>query len=196
VWTAVKHSEPGCSDRSKASLVPRMSPLRRPLRTNGAPAEDPAAFNAHSSGTSGSGLVQSVFSSPARTQSRCQPADACAPRRQAKNALHYVALWHATLSVSKVNCSELPEWTAVSACRLISAVGADFLPPSCNALRLALACCRFLRPTLAALQRTVAGQTIRSRCCSGGSSGVLPRSTHAPVGANTRTACRSRSTSD
>ena len=91
------------------------------------------------------------------------------------------------------NCQSGLQWAA---CRLISAVGADFLPPSCNALRLALACCRFLRPTLAALQRTVAGQTIRSRCCSGGSSGVLPRSTHAPVGANTRTACRSRSTSD
>ena len=52
-------------------------------------AKDPGAFNAHRSGGRGSALVQSVFSSPARPPPRCQPANARAPRRQAKNALHW-----------------------------------------------------------------------------------------------------------
>ena len=44
------------------------------------------------------------------------------------------------------NCQSGLQWAA---CGLVSAVGADFLRPSCNALRSTLANCRFLRPTLA-----------------------------------------------
>ena len=45
---------------------PASSRLNRPRCPDGAPAKDPAAFNAHSPGGGGSGLVQHVFRSPAR----------------------------------------------------------------------------------------------------------------------------------
>jgi hypothetical protein len=51
--------------------------------------KSPGASNAHSPGDGGSGLVQPVFRSPARIQPRKPPAEDCAPRRQAKNAIRY-----------------------------------------------------------------------------------------------------------
>jgi hypothetical protein len=47
------------------------------------------AITAHSSGVGGSGLVQHVFRSPARIQFWSPAKQNRAPRRQAKNALHY-----------------------------------------------------------------------------------------------------------
>ena len=44
-----------------------------------------------------------------------------------------------------MNCQSGLQWTAY---QLISAVGADFLPPTCNTLQSTLANCRFLQPTL------------------------------------------------
>src|ERR1700677_2262305 len=43
-----------------------MAPNRYPECPDGSPAKGPAPFNAHSRGGGGSGLVQSVFRSPAR----------------------------------------------------------------------------------------------------------------------------------
>jgi MoaA/NifB/PqqE/SkfB family radical SAM enzyme len=51
---------------------------------------DPAAFNAHNPGVAAGGLVQPVFRSTARSNCADRWGGACTPRRQAKNALHYL----------------------------------------------------------------------------------------------------------
>jgi hypothetical protein len=43
-----------------------MAPNHRPDCLDGAPAKDPGAFNTHSPGGGGSGLVQHIFRLPAR----------------------------------------------------------------------------------------------------------------------------------
>ena len=63
-----------------------LAPDRRPELLDDASAEDLAAFNAHSPG-GGSGLARPVFRSPARFSNLgALGRQACAPRRQAKNA--------------------------------------------------------------------------------------------------------------
>jgi hypothetical protein len=62
----------------------RLDPCRQPAGQN------PPAFNAHSLGGAASGLAQHVFRSPARIQLRSPNAEACAPRRQTKNAVRYI----------------------------------------------------------------------------------------------------------
>jgi hypothetical protein len=85
--------------RSNARLPRRITPARGlPRRLDRwkcpdtATAKDPPAFNAHSQGGGGSGLVQSVFRSPARIPITDPRGKSCAPRRQAKNARHYHVL--------------------------------------------------------------------------------------------------------
>ena len=51
-----------------------------------------ARFNAHSLGDGGTGLVQSVFRSPARPPPWVPQGKPRAPRRQVKNALDYHVL--------------------------------------------------------------------------------------------------------
>jgi hypothetical protein len=78
-------------DHAWKSRPPRSVPSTRwPECSNGASAKDPPAFNAHSLGGAASGLAQHVFRSPARIQLRSPNAEACAPRRQTKNAVRYI----------------------------------------------------------------------------------------------------------
>ena len=90
--TGAKWSDPGRDDGEKARLPRFMPSTRRPECSDGASAKDPAANNAHSPGGTGSSLAQHVFRSPARIQLRSPREMARAPRRQAKNAVRYVAL--------------------------------------------------------------------------------------------------------
>jgi hypothetical protein len=84
-----KQSDPACDAGEKARL-PRSKPsIRLPECSDGASPEEPAAFNAHSPRGTGCGLVQYVFPLPARIQLPSPNAEAYAPRRQAKNAVHY-----------------------------------------------------------------------------------------------------------
>jgi hypothetical protein len=88
----VKRSGPGCDDVPKARL-PRSVPSRRCSEcSDDASAKHPAPFNAHSRGGTKGGLAQHVFRSPARIQLSSFRGEACAPRRQAKNAVRYAAL--------------------------------------------------------------------------------------------------------
>lgn len=75
--------------RSPEGLVGAANGAKSPPRMpDGARAKKPAAVNAHSPGGGPSGLVQSAFRSPARSPAWVPTGKACAPRRQAKNALH------------------------------------------------------------------------------------------------------------
>ena len=64
--TEANSPDPGCADRPAARFAPRMARNRRSRYPDGVQAKGSEAFNAHSSSGGGSGLVQSVFRSPAR----------------------------------------------------------------------------------------------------------------------------------
>ena len=75
--------------RPKAWLARPMAPNRHPECPDGAPAKGPAAFNAHSPGGGGSGLVQSVFRSPARPHPGA-PAERLVPRAAKRKTLYII----------------------------------------------------------------------------------------------------------
>jgi hypothetical protein len=69
-----------------------MAPSHHPECPDGAPSDDPAAFKAHSLSGGGSGLVQSVFRSPARPRTWVPPrrGSCAAPPSEKRSALSRV----------------------------------------------------------------------------------------------------------
>jgi hypothetical protein len=89
IGAKIIRSDPAHADLPKAWPAREMPRNRRPKYPDGVPKQDPTEFNAHNPGGKGSGLVQPAFRSPARSPAMDSGGEACAPRRQAKNALHY-----------------------------------------------------------------------------------------------------------
>ena len=137
---APKRSDPGCDDGSGRPDCrgPRLQ-SRCSECSDDASAKDPAAFNAHSLGGTKSGLVQHVFRSPARIQAfdRLSRGEACAPRRQAKNAVRFgvfLSGWAGTYSPRCASGRRTPtratvtHHRALSICTAVHCVAGTYVP--------------------------------------------------------------------
>ena len=81
IRTGAKRPASGCTNPVATRLVRSTVPNRRSRSLNGAQSMAPGTFNAHSPGGRARGLVQSVFTSPARPRPSVPFARSRAPRR-------------------------------------------------------------------------------------------------------------------